>query len=40
LLETTIVRSIVLPAMVMDLGDRVWWPGKSLREGGAPAVGD
>jgi putative drug exporter of the RND superfamily len=32
LLETTIVRSVVLPAMVMDLGDRVWWPGKSLRE--------
>ena len=30
LLETTIVRSVVLPAMVMDLGDRVWWPGKPL----------
>jgi putative drug exporter of the RND superfamily len=39
LLETTIVRSVVLPAMVMDLGERVWWPGKSLREGGAPALG-
>jgi putative drug exporter of the RND superfamily len=41
LLETTIVRSIVLPAMMMDIGERVWWPGKSLREGGSsPATGD
>lgn len=40
LLETTIVRSIVLPAMVMDLGDRVWWPGKSLKAGGQASIGD
>lgn len=41
LLETTIVRSIVLPAMVMDIGEKVWWPGKSLRErDSAPATGD
>jgi putative drug exporter of the RND superfamily len=38
LLETTIVRSIVLPALVMDLGERTWWPGRSLREGGASPV--
>ena len=38
ILETTIVRSIVLPAMVMDLGDRVWWPGKPLRESGETAT--
>jgi putative drug exporter of the RND superfamily len=40
LLETTIVRSIVLPALTMELGDRVWWPGKPLRKGGNPVVGD
>jgi putative drug exporter of the RND superfamily len=38
LLETTIVRSVVLPALVMDLGERTWWPGRSLREGGASPV--
>lgn len=34
LLETTIVRSVVLPALFMDLGDRVWWPGRSLANEG------
>ncbi len=34
LLETTIVRSVVLPAFFMDLGDRVWWPGRSLANEG------
>jgi putative drug exporter of the RND superfamily len=40
LLETTIVRSIVLPALVMDLDEKTWWPGRSLRKGGSPVVGD
>jgi putative drug exporter of the RND superfamily len=29
LLETMIVRSILLPALTIHLGDRVWWPGIS-----------
>jgi putative drug exporter of the RND superfamily len=29
LLETMIVRSILLPALTISLGDRVWWPGRS-----------
>ena len=37
LLETTIVRSLVLPAMVMDLREWTWWPGKSL--GARPGSG-
>jgi putative drug exporter of the RND superfamily len=32
LLETMIVRSILLPAVTINLGDRVWWPGR-LRPG-------
>jgi putative drug exporter of the RND superfamily len=33
LLETMIVRSILLPALTISLGDRVWWP---ARAGAAP----
>jgi putative drug exporter of the RND superfamily len=40
LLETTIVRSVVLPALAMDLDEWIWWPGKSLRRGGSPVAGD
>lgn len=39
LLETTIVRSIVLPALVMDLGEKTWWPGKPLKKGGSSVLG-
>lgn len=28
LLDTLLVRSLVVPGLVHDLGDRVWWPGK------------
>ena len=27
LLDTFIVRSVLVPALVLDAGDRVWWPG-------------
>ncbi|MFE9259028.1 MMPL family transporter [Streptomyces sp. NPDC006879] len=27
LLDTLVVRSLLVPALVRDLGDRVWWPG-------------
>lgn len=28
LLDTFIVRSILVPALVLDVGDRVWWPSR------------
>ena len=32
LLDTFLVRSVLVPALVMELGDRVWWP-SGLRRG-------
>jgi putative drug exporter of the RND superfamily len=32
LIETMIVRSILLPALTISLGDRVWWPGRIQKE--------
>ncbi|MCZ4119799.1 MMPL family transporter [Streptomyces sp. H39-S7] len=29
LLDTLLVRSLVVPGLVHDLGDRVWWPGRT-----------
>ena len=28
LLDTFIVRSVIVPALVMDVGRRVWWPSR------------
>jgi RND superfamily putative drug exporter len=28
LMDTVVVRSLLVPALVHDLGDRVWWPGR------------
>jgi putative drug exporter of the RND superfamily len=40
LLDTFIVRSVLVPALVMDLGSKVWWPSHLAREDGAgPATG-
>ncbi|MDP9791636.1 RND superfamily putative drug exporter [Catenuloplanes nepalensis] len=37
LLDTVVVRSLLVPALVHDLGDRVWWPsGLSRRPPEAP----
>ncbi|HEY1540650.1 MAG TPA: MMPL family transporter [Solirubrobacteraceae bacterium] len=33
LLDTFIVRSILVPALVLDLGPKVWWPSKLARSG-------
>ena len=27
LLDTLVVRSVIVPAIVWDIGPRVWWPG-------------
>lgn len=31
LLDTFVVRSIVVPAMALDIGPRLWWPGRKSR---------
>jgi RND superfamily putative drug exporter len=33
LLDTFVVRSLLVPALTYDLGDRVWWPSRQLRGG-------
>ena len=33
LLDTFLVRSILVPALVLDIGPRVWWPSALAREG-------
>lgn len=35
LLDTFIVRSLLVPALVLDTGRRVWWPGRLARAVGA-----
>jgi len=32
LLDTVIVRSLLVPALAYDVGRRVWWPGRLSRE--------
>ncbi|MDX3633324.1 MMPL family transporter [Streptomyces europaeiscabiei] len=39
LLDTLVVRSLLVPALVRDLGERAWWPG-SLGSGEARAHGE
>jgi RND superfamily putative drug exporter len=41
LLDTLIVRSLLVPALTVDIGRAVWWPGKLARADvtGVPAVG-
>lgn len=35
LLDTLVVRSLLVPALVHDVGPRVWWPSRLAREGSA-----
>jgi len=32
LLDTTLVRSVLVPALVLDLGSRIWWPSRASTE--------
>lgn len=32
LLDTTVVRSLLVPALVYDIGKRVWWPAKNHKD--------
>jgi putative drug exporter of the RND superfamily len=34
LLDTFLVRSVLVPALVLRLGDRIWWPSRLARGGG------
>jgi RND superfamily putative drug exporter len=31
LLDTFVVRSVLVPAIVLALGDRIWWPSRLAR---------
>lgn len=32
LIDTTLVRSVLVPALVLDLGARIWWPSRNSDE--------
>ena len=34
LLDTLVVRSILVPALTLDIGDRIWWPSSLSHRGG------
>ncbi|MFF1251968.1 MMPL family transporter [Pseudarthrobacter sp. NPDC058329] len=38
LLDTVLVRSLLVPALAYDIGPRIWWPGKLGRPEQDPAV--
>jgi putative drug exporter of the RND superfamily len=38
LLDTFIVRSVLVPALVLDIGPRIWWPSRLAHEDGAYGV--
>jgi putative drug exporter of the RND superfamily len=40
LLDTFIVRSIIVPALVFDIGPRIWWPSRLARTDGGHDDGD
>jgi RND superfamily putative drug exporter len=39
LLDTFLVRSVLVPALTFELGDRIWWPSKLARVRGDEAGG-
>ncbi|WUH99843.1 MMPL family transporter [Spirillospora sp. NBC_00431] len=41
LLDTFVVRSLLVPALALDAGPRIWWPGRLAHpRGPVPAAGD
>ena len=34
LLDTFVVRSVLVPALVLDIGRRIWWPSQLARTDG------
>lgn len=39
LLDTLVVRSLLVPALVLDIGPRAWWPSVLPRDAAAPVPG-
>ncbi|MDQ3444096.1 MAG: MMPL family transporter, partial [Chloroflexota bacterium] len=37
LLDALLVRSILVPAITLDLGKRIWWPSQLSKKDGTPA---
>ena len=33
LLDTVVVRSLLVPALAVDIGRRIWWPARLSRQG-------
>jgi RND superfamily putative drug exporter len=31
LIDTFVVRTLLVPTLAVDLGDRIWWPGRLSR---------
>ena len=38
LLDTFVVRSVLVPALAFDLGERMWWPSSLADRRARPAV--
>jgi RND superfamily putative drug exporter len=36
LLDTFLVRSVLVPALVLKVGPKVWWPSRLARDDGPP----
>jgi RND superfamily putative drug exporter len=36
LLDTTVVRTLLIPTLAVDLGTRLWWPGRPVRQPAEP----
>jgi RND superfamily putative drug exporter len=36
LIDTMLVRSLLVPALAVDVGPRVWWPSRLARVVGVP----
>jgi RND superfamily putative drug exporter len=39
LIDTFVVRSIVVPALTFSIGPRIWWPSRLAREDGGDGFG-
>jgi RND superfamily putative drug exporter len=40
LLDTLVVRSLLVPALAIDTGKRIWWPGRLSRQAGRSTSAD
>jgi RND superfamily putative drug exporter len=38
LIDALVVRTLLVPALAVDIGDRVWWPGALARGRGSPTI--